>query len=392
MSANDFMIDKYEFAKQLGEFCDRHQISYRKLSTICDGSRNNFSKTSVARIMNAQGDEALYNRILPLLAERLSRYLEQTLSMDPAQIQAELSPIFDIKESNMIANRCPLSPEACQHFGLKRDPFDVDHLPWGEEIFTNAALDAAAARLRDAVLYQRFVAVVGGVGTGKTLLKLRVASELDGEDGKAKLLYPEFFDMGEVTVHGIANKILAELGQKVPQNKEARVAKIREVLTQMQQEGIGVAIVLDEAHRLADKVISSLKNFWEMTNGKNSRLLGVIVFGQPQFVDGRLRDVRFKEIRQRVQVIQMPEIRDSAVEYLRHRISLVGGDADQLFEPEALKRIAINGTTPLALGNLANGALMDAFAEEETQVTASLNFFRSLSTGQQVLGMRRSAA
>lgn len=391
MPRPSFQIDKQAFGERLAGFCSRYKISCRSLSNICDGTRHAFSKSNAYRILNGEGDSSLYQRMMPILAERLELYLiKQGLS--PEEVREELDPIFDLQETNMIANRCPLSPEACRFFGLRRDPFDVDHLPFGDEIFTNDALDSAAARLRDAVLYQRFVAVVGGVGTGKTLLKLRVASELESEAGKAKLLYPEFFDMGEVTVHGIANKILAELGQRVPQNKEARVSRIREVLTQMQQEGIGVAIILDEAHRLNDKVISSLKNFWELTNGRSSRLLGVILFGQPAFIEARLRDVRFREIRQRVQIIQMPEMGDCAVDYLRHRIASVGGDADRLFEPEALRRIAVNGTAPLALGNLANGALMDAFGEEEKQVTASLNFFRSLSTGQQVLRQRRSAA
>ncbi len=268
----------------------------------------------------------------------------------------------------------------------------MDHLPTADEIYNNDEIQAVVNRLKDAIVFQRFVAVIGGVGTGKTLLKLRVAHELEGIEHKAKLLYPEFFDMEEVTVHGIANKILAELGQKIPQNKEARVARIREVLTQMQQEGVGVAIILDECHRLRDKVISSLKNFWEMTNGRSSRLLGVILFGQPSFVDSRLRDVRFKEIRQRVQIIDMPDMNGSSPCYIAHRLKLAGGDIDTLFDPKAIERICINAQTPLALGNLCNEALMEAYRLEEKQVSVSFEFFKKLSTGQQVLGIRRPAA
>lgn len=391
MPDSTYQVNKEEFGRRLSSFCGRYKISYRKLSDLCGGSRNMFSKTSVARMMSGEGDNALYERMMPIIADALTAFLEK-LGLDHENVKTEIDPIFDVKESTMIANRCILSPEAVRFFGLKSDPFDVDHLPWGDEVFTNPELDTAAVRLRDAVLYQRFVAVVGDVGSGKTLLKLRVAGELEGETAKAKLLYPEFFDMAEVTVHGIANKILAELGQKVPQNKEARVSRIREVLTGMQQEGIGVAIILDEAHRLADKVISSLKNFWEMTNGKNSRLLGVILFGQPQFIESRLLDVRFREIRQRVQVIKMPELKNSAVDYLRHRVSTVGGDIDLLFDAESLRRITLNAKTPLSLGNLANAALTHAFDMEEPRVTASLDFFRKLSTGQQVVNVRRSAA
>ena len=129
-----------------------------------------------------------------------------------------------------------------------------------------------------------------------------------------------------------------------------------------------------------------------MTNGRSSRLLGVILFGQPAFVDSRLRDVRFKEIRQRVQIIEMPVMNGNTRAYIAHRLQLAGGTIDKLFEDKAIDRIAINAQTPLAIGNLVNGALMAAFDEEEKQVTVAMPFFKNLSTGQQVLGIRRPAA
>lgn len=390
--ASPMSDENREFCRQIREFCEAHDISVRKLSTMCDGGRTRFSAATAHRLLHGTTDDAVVERIRPVLAPAFVAFLEDR-GYFPGEIEIELSHIFDPKEfTKMIANRCPLSPQAARFHGLDKDPFDVDYLPQPNEIFTNPDIDSVVGRVKDAVLYQRFIAVVGGVGTGKTLLKLRVANELTGIDKKAKLLYPEFFDMEEVTVHGIANRILAELGQKIPQNKEARVSRIREVLTEMQQEGIGVAIVLDEAHRLRDKVISSLKNFWEMTNGRNSRLLGVILFGQPQFVDARLRDIKFKEIRQRVQIIEMPPMTASARDYIAHRIGLAGGSIDALFEDKAVERIAINAASPLAIGNLVNEALTDAFEQEEHRVTVSLPFFKKLSTGQQVVGMRRSAA
>ncbi len=407
--------ENLDFCTGVRAFCDEQGISVRRLADMCASAQVRFSKTEASRLLHAQATDAVIERIRPHLAPAFVAYLEGR-GYTADEIDQELSHIFDPKEfTTMIANRCPSSPEAQRHFGLKFDPFDVDHLPTAGEIYTNDELDNVVARLKDAVHFRRFVSVIGGVGTGKTLLKLRLAHELNEDTDKpAHLLYPEFFDMEEVTVHGIANKILAELGQKIPQNKEARVTRIREVLTQMQQEGIGVAIVLDECHRLRDKVISSLKNFWEMTNGRSSRLLGVILFGQPSFVDARLRDVKFKEIRQRVQIIQMPafssEISNSrsqidlsassassaakypAAEYISHRLHLAGGMIDQLFDEKAIERICLNAPTPLSLGNITNEALMHAYALEETRVTASMEFFKKLSTGQQVLGMRRTAA
>lgn len=382
--------ENIERSEAVAEFCHRYSISLSTLAGMTNGVR--FSRTEAHRLVNGKSFNVTVDRVFPALYKAFGEYLATTRNMTDTEIEAELASLFDPEETTkMIANRCPLSPDAIRHFRLNRDPFDVDHLPQRDELYTNDALESVVGRLKDAVLYQRFVAVIGGVGTGKTLLKLRVADELDLAGGKTRLLYPEFFDMEEVTVHGIANKILAELGQKIPQNKEARVTRIREVLTQMQQEGIGVAIILDECHRLRDKVISSLKNFWEMTNGRSSRLLGVILFGQPSFVDSRLRDVKFKEIRQRVQIIDMPPMNGSSRDYIAHRLQLAGGNIDTLFEAKAIERIAINAHTPLALGNLTNEALMEAYRLEEPQVSASFEMFNKLSTGQQVLGMRRSA-
>jgi len=390
-----------EFCFQIAGFCQRHDIPGRQLSRMVGGDRNRLGSTSIHRVLHGEADANTVERFRRYVAPALVEYLEDC-GYSPTDIETELSPIFDPKEfMKMIANRCPLSPEAVRFFGLKSDPFDVDHLPAADEIFTNKEIDNVVARVKDAVLYQRFVAVVGSVGSGKTLLKLRVANELAGE-GKTRLLYPEFFDMEELSVPNIANAILAELGQTIPRDKSQRVARMKETLTQLQQEGIGVAVILDEGHRLRDKVLSSLKNFWEMTNGRNARLLGVILFGQPQLVENRLRDTRFKEIRQRVQVIAMPEFtrKDegknanirAAQDYIGHRLKLAGGDIAKLFETEAVRRICINASTPLALGNLVNEALMEAFRLEETHVTASMEFFKKLNAGTQVLGMRRSAA
>lgn len=375
-----------KLAANLKSIVERYDLSVRRITTTaCTIGAMHVSKSTVHRILQGITRSKLSELAVPAVRDAVI-----DLATARGADRSELLNLLDLEdESDMLADRCPLSPEILKHFNLRFDPFDVDRLPVGDELFTNRDLDAVATRVRDSVLYQRFTAVIGPVGSGKTLLKLRVADEL-GDN--AKLLYPEFFDMAEVSVHGIANRILEELGQRVPRNKEARVTKIKSVLTGLQQEGVRVAIVLDECHRLNDRVISSLKNFWEMTNGRTSRLLGVLLFGQPAFVESRLRDSVFREIRQRVQIIQMPDLKKSGADYLRHRIELAGGNFEKLFEPEAVKKLLLNATTPLALGNLAAAAMMSAFACDEKTVTVDLPFFRTLPANAGVLQVRKVGA
>ena len=169
-----------DFCNGVRAFCDEHQISLRRLSEMGSDGRDNFSKTSADRLLKLDTTNKIVDRIRPKLAAAFVTFLDDRGFL-ASEIEEELSHFLDPKEYiKMIANRCPLTPEAVRYFGLKTDPFDVDQIPGRDEVFTSPAIETVVARLKDAVLYQRFVAVIGGVGTGKTLLKLRVADELEG--------------------------------------------------------------------------------------------------------------------------------------------------------------------------------------------------------------------
>lgn len=109
-----------------------------------------------------------------------------------------------------------------------------------------------------------------------------------------------------------------------------------------------------------------------MTNGGYARLLGILLFGQPQFLQGTLRENRYREISERVKPLRMPSMEKCAREFLAHKLRAVGGDVEQLFDEKSLKRICRLARTPLSLGNLANHALMEAFAIEEPQVVSDM--------------------
>jgi type II secretory pathway predicted ATPase ExeA len=413
--ASALNLEGLKFCQQIKSFCDDRGISVRGLSSICDGSMHGFSKSSAERLLKGTIKPDLLEQLRPVLFNGLRRYLECQHHMHTDEVEALLSPIFDKQEFTlMLHDRCELDPLAIRHFGLDFDPFDVDRIPSEDEVFSTPELDAVVQRVKDAVLYQRFVAVIGDIGSGKTLLKMRVAAELAKEDKvQTRLIYPEFFEMEQVEVHAIASYILSDLGQTVPRSKPERVKAIKALLDEMYYEDIRVALYIDEAHHLNDRVLTSLKNFWELSkgissglsNGRNrsftNRLLGVVLFGQPQFVQSRLRNSTFREIRQRVQIIEMPKLVNKkgskydwtpAKEYVEHRIRLAGGKPEKIFDPEALDIICRNASTPLTIGNLVNECLTEAYELEEKTVQASFPFFKQLSAGTpQVVGMRRSA-
>ena len=360
------------FAERLQKFCTKNAISNRQLSNFL-GNTQFASKTSCWRLLNGTIAGKYYLQFLAPLETALELFLTNKGANDE-QIETALNHLFPYRSTReMITARCELSAEAVKFFGLSDDPFDVDKVLKNEEFFNTKEIETLCNRVKDAVLFQRFVCVTGQVGSGKTAVKIRVARELaDNENYQVRLLYPEFFDMNSVTVNSIAQYILEEFEIKAG-SKTAKIRKIKELLTSLSGDQTKVALVFDECHRLNDKVITSLKNFWEMTNGGFNRLLGIVLFGQPKFVDSTLRDWRFREIAERVKVLEMPKLDKSAAEYLRHKIALVGGDSDALFEPSALAKICRIAKTPLALGNLANHSLMTAFEKfDENRVSAAM--------------------
>ena len=364
-----------EFGKRLKRFSERQRISTRQLESLC-GNVKNLSRTSLIRLMNGVARPEFlrlhYERLLPKIEAGIERFLYNS-GLPFEQAEKELTNLFpDRKEREMIATRCVLPSEAVKFFNLKSDPFDVDRVPTDDELFTNTELDSIASQVKDAAVKHQLLAVIGPVGSGKTSLKVRVARELAVGSEEVRLLYPEFFDMSDVKVGAIARYLLEEFETKCPADSVSRVRKIKQLLTSLRNEEIHVALVFDECHRLNEKVVSSLKNFWEMTNGAYDRLLGIILFGQPKFIESTLRDHKFREIAERMQVVQMPALADSAREYLAHKLAAQGGDIEQLFESKAVERICSVAKTPLALGNLTNEALLEAYKLSEEKVISSM--------------------
>lgn len=385
------ILSQADFAVELKDFRKKYNLTLSNIEDICKGAKFT-AKSSLHRLMHGTSQPKYFAQTCLTLNAYLTDWMDSQ-KYPVAEINEALNKLFPFRNdnNNMIQNRCELTAAAIKFFGLDADPFDVDRVPTDDEMFSNPELDDIAARVCDAVLYKRFVAVVGSVGTGKTSMKIRVARKLEASHQRVRLLYPEFFDMNGVQVGSIASMILDEFDIKPPQSATIRVRRIKELLSSLDKDDVRVALVFDECHRLNETVLASLKNFWEMTNGGYSRLLGIVLFGQPKFVESTLRENRFREIAERVQVLEMPSIEKSAKAYLTHKIAAVGGDINHLFDSRSVDRICSVAKTPLSLGNLANAALMEAFRLEEKQVEAGMLSTLNLPDAPQIRGVRRAA-
>ena len=381
----------------LAAFCERYKISRAQLAEIAGGEAANASKSTVQRFLHGELNKDYAARLRKTLAENLPAFL-LTLGLSAAEIDRELLQIFDKGEyqpmiNQMINQRTELPKDAQAFFGLTDDPFSKPPRSRAE-VFISPQIQAIVDRIIDAIKYQDFVYLVGEIGSGKSTVRALIDDELSRKPN-LRLIFPETENMERVTPANIARAILQEFDEThIPNDSVWRTKKVKNALAQIYKNGSRVAIAFDECHRLSDTTLSSLKNFLEMNSGGLQKYLGVVLFGQPSF-DARLRDYRFREIVERVTPLEMPPFETAARDYLAHRLRLVGGNIEQLFDAEALALITRQAKTPLALGNIVNRALLVSKNDFDNRrvIGAAIKTKMFFSSAEpQVVSMRKRAA
>lgn len=339
----------------IGQLLNRYAFSLEQVKQCLVEEGVKFtSRSTLHRLVHDKVSDEMKAELYPKLISCLTRFLIAR-GLDKTEIDAQMLLAFPEGEYQpMISQRLELSPQAIKYFGLAKDPF-TDAPQSREEVFISPALKQVIDRVVDAVRYQHFISVIGPIGAGKSTLRAWIEDQVENEPNLT-IVWPEFFDMKYVSPMNIAESILTAFDSPVPSSSVKRGNAVKALLARLYKNGRRVAIGIDEGHRLNDRALSSLKNFLEMNSGGFQRYLGVIIFAQPKLV-AKLREPFFQEIYERIVPVQMPEFRETAADYLAHRLQLVGADINKLFDDEAIELIASQATTPLSVGNIANEAL-----------------------------------
>jgi type II secretory pathway predicted ATPase ExeA len=348
-------------------------LSVRELASVCC---HRVGKTTIHRICSGGISPRLEGLVKPIIAESVRQFLRSKGS-DDLEIERTICAIFssasdELKETTpVLTQRATLPKDVQQFFGLRIDPFTGDPRD-RSEVFTTPKLDSIVGHIEEAINYQGFVAVVGEVGSGKSLMKRRAAQSCADSKGKLHILWPAFFNMERVHAGSITSFVLHMFKQGAPRDLLQRAGKLRELLGTMADEGVRVALGFDECHRLDPRLLTALKNFWELDNGGFDRYLGLVLFGQPHF-EMILRNPEFREISERLDIIHLPNlVGRNAWGYVEHRLKVAGANAEKLFDREAIAHLVAIASTPLALGNLANASLLRAHELQEKKVTRGL--------------------
>lgn len=303
------------------------------------------------------------------------------------------------KEEPMLLRHLRLSAQACQHFKITRDPF-VDELQSADDVFITDSIRDVRAALRQTAKYGGMLAVVGEVGSGKSILRRDLHEWVNQGDESITIVEPYVTNMEDNDTHGknlrakdIEGAVVRALDPhtRLAANTQDRTLQMHKLLKASAKLGQKHVIVVEEAHALSIPTLKHLKRLYELDDGFR-RLLGIILIGQTE-LESKLseRNADVREMVGRCAVVNVHALDNHVAAYLAHKFARVGLDANALVAPDAVVEITarlrhtVNETWggkrvqreqslcyPLAINNLLTRAMNEAVKIGAPKVTGGL--------------------
>ena len=246
-----------------------------------------------------------------------------------------------------------------QHFGMIHTPFTRD-IPV-DFLYESPAMSNALGRLGYAADKQLFAVVTSDAGCGKTTLIRKFDASLPKEDyillylSDSKLT-PRWFYKGLLDQLGLESRFYRGDAKRQLQ-KEIEI--IRGV------HGQKVVCVLDEAHLLEKETIEEFRFLLNYRFDSMSPM-ALILVGQTELWDEKLRFKRYAAVRQRIDInCVLPRLDRSETEkYIRSHLDYAGCGQD-IFTPRALDEIfRVSAGTMRVINRICEKSLMYGYQQQ----------------------------
>src|SRR5512142_1540646 len=221
-----------------------------------------------------------------------------------------------------------------EHFGFQQSPFSA--APSSRFFYVNEQYQESLANLRYCIEWKKgLIVMTGEVGTGKTTLLGKTIASL----GAAT--HPVFVSYNHLTYPELLRLISKQLDLNADsQDRVASVEQLREHLIAQHEKGHIVALLIDEAQGLSDEMFEEIR-FLSNFENEAEKLIQIVLTGQPER-ERRLDQPSLRHIKQRVVVHcrLAPLERDEVGRYIATRLGQAGHQGGDLFNPDAVARIA----------------------------------------------------
>jgi len=257
----------------------------------------------------------------------------------------------------------------CKFYGFADKPFEVTPDP--KFLFMTSGCQEILSALVYGIHERRgFIAVVGEVGTGKTLM---LNALLDRLDRKQKVA---FIFNSDLTFKQMLEMVLWDLGVATPEERLSKADAIQRLnefaIKQLERDG-NVIIIIDEAQNISDKTMENIRMLSNLETRKH-KLVQIVLCGQPE-LDEKLRRHGWRQLVQRISLKRyaMTLSEEDTYSYLQHRLTVAQYGGPSLFTQEALKLIwDFSGGIPRKINVLCDNALLIGFGLAKKKVDAEM--------------------
>jgi len=248
-------------------------------------------------------------------------------------------------------------------FGMTNTPF-VRDIP-SDRLFESDAMHEAISRLKYAADNRLFAVVTADPGCGKSTLMRRLSAELPKD--KYTVLY---LSDSNLTPRWFYKGLLDQIGEEARfyrgDSKRLLQQQI-EILRGVHQKK--VVCILDEAHLLEKE---TLEEFRFLLNYKfdSESPMALVLVGQTELWDNKLKLQRYSAIRQRVDIYcTLPHLdRADTEKYMRSHMEYAGC-TQEIFTAKAIDEVHKSSAgIPRMINRVSEKALMYAFQQQKRLV------------------------
>lgn len=274
-----------------------------------------------------------------------------------------------------------INQEALKHFKIFRNPF-IDDIQKDQDIYMSEEHRYIEAAMLDAARHGGFLAVIGEVGSGKSVMRRKVVEQLR-KDGDTLVIFPQIIDKTRLNASSICDAIVMDVSDKAPRMKlEQKTRQVQNLLLERSKQGFRSVLIVEEAHDLHTSTLKHLKRFYELEDGYR-KLLGIILIGQVELKSlfNESTHVEMREVIRRIQVAEIKGLNGHIAEYLTLKLKRVGSRLEDVFDDGAISALGVRLTAhdrhnkkishayPLGVNKYVARAMNLAYEMGEAKVT-----------------------
>ena len=254
-------------------------------------------------------------------------------------------------------------------FGFKEHPFNLTPDP--RYLYLSRYHREALDHLLYGINQRKgFIAITGGVGTGKTTLCRALLDHLD-DTTKSALIFSSFISDME-----ILKSIAHEFGVTLPEETDSKnglLDAINHFLLRVFREGGNALLLIDEAQNLSRTVLEQIRMLSNLETEKD-KLIQIVLVGQSELKEVlSAHSLRQLDDRITVRYHLKPLDQKDVQGYVEHRLTVAGGKGDVRFSEGAFKRIySYSGGNPRRINAVCDRALLLAYIAEKRTVSGKM--------------------